>query len=194
MFRIALVFSGLLLSAPAMATVITGPIINPANGHKYYLLEQASWTTSQAEAVSLGGHLVTINDAAENEWILDTFGSYDGTDRNLWIGLNDADIEGNFVWASGETSAYTNWVLGEPNNQYIDLSPESYVHLWRPGSNPGRDPGKWNDIVDTPFLDASADPNLSPFHGVVEVVPEPTSIILATLAYITIHRRRMTAS
>ena len=44
----------------ALASPVVGPITNPANGHDYYLLEASTWTAAEAEAVSLGGHLVTI--------------------------------------------------------------------------------------------------------------------------------------
>jgi hypothetical protein len=58
-------------------------VVNPANHHLYYLLDAASWTRSEAESLSMGGHLVTINDEAENNWVTDTF----ALDRNLWIGF-----------------------------------------------------------------------------------------------------------
>ena len=54
----------------ANASVLQGPVTNASNGHLYYLLNQTSWTASEAEAVSLGGHLTTINDANENAWVM----------------------------------------------------------------------------------------------------------------------------
>ena len=38
----------------------------------------------------LGGHLTTINDAAENEWVLETFGPL--TTSGLFIGFNDVRL------------------------------------------------------------------------------------------------------
>src|SRR5688572_11605998 len=96
------------------SAVLTGPIYNPATGHNYFLLGQSSWLTAQAEAQSLGGHLATINDAAENTWVTSTF--IGGQERALWIGLNDVAQEGVFVWASGETASYRNWEPGQPDN------------------------------------------------------------------------------
>ena len=60
-------------ATPAKAEVIAGPIANPANDHVYYLLELDTWTNSEAEAVSMCGHLATINDSAEEQWVFDTF-------------------------------------------------------------------------------------------------------------------------
>jgi hypothetical protein len=44
------------------------------NGHVYYLLNRTNtWQEAENGALSLGGHLVTINDSEENDWILATF-------------------------------------------------------------------------------------------------------------------------
>ena len=83
------------------------------NGNQYFLTSEAlSWTEAQAEAESLGGNLVSINDADEEAWLKANFGE----DEGFWIGINDAESEGNFEWVSGESVTYTNWAPGEPNN------------------------------------------------------------------------------
>src|SRR5262245_55208746 len=98
-----ILFLVLVSASSALASVVTGPVYNPANGHSYYLLNTATWTASEAEAVSLGGHLVTVNDSAENSFLLSNFSNYGGVTRALWTGLNDAAVEGTFAWTSGET-------------------------------------------------------------------------------------------
>lgn len=144
--------------------VIFGPVINPANGHSYYLLTGSSWHVAQASALLLGGNLVTINDAAEQEWVFSTFGSWGGQDRSLWIGLNDEASEGNFVWVSGEPVTYTLWQPGQPDNN----GNEDYAHMIRTGNGFGHPPGTWNDLSDpeTPFT------QFDPIQGVVEVSVE----------------------
>ncbi len=110
----------------ARAAVLAGPLINAANAHAYYLLSANTWWASEAEARGLGGHLVTINDAAENQWVLNTFFPLTGVPYAwLWIGLNDEANEGQFVWASGEPVAFTYWYPGEPNN----LGGEDYATI-----------------------------------------------------------------
>jgi hypothetical protein len=68
----ALVVLSLATVPGARAAVLAGPITNATSRHVYYLLSANTWTASEAEARGLGGHLVTINDAAENEWVLHT--------------------------------------------------------------------------------------------------------------------------
>ena len=105
-----------MVASAALPDVIAGPFRNPANNHIYYLLSGAAWSESEARAVELGGHLVSINNAAENDWIVETFGGSGGGSRHLWIGLTDRADEDNFRWTSGEPFTFSNWNSGEPNN------------------------------------------------------------------------------
>jgi len=104
------------------------------NGKVYVRIGDPDQTWNKAESIAqdLGGHLVTINDAQENQWIVDNFGA-----SRLWIGLNDVAQEGNFEWSSGEDVTYTNWFNGEPNNAGGN---EDFVEINFGGA------GKWNDI------------------------------------------------
>jgi len=67
----------------------------------------------ESNAVALGGHLATLNDPAEQDWVYSTFARL----GSFWIGLNDLGTEGTFVWASGEAVTYTNWAGGYPRVQ-----------------------------------------------------------------------------
>ena len=131
---------------------------NPANGHLYYLLSENTWAGSEAEAISLGGHLVTINDAAEQEWVVNTFVAGFGGNHLIWTGLNDVREEGSFEWASGEPLATTHWAGGEPNNANGN---EHFVAMYYEGHDAR---GLWND-----WPDVSSDPIAIPVRGVVEV-------------------------
>jgi hypothetical protein len=120
--------------------IIAGPIVNPANGHSYYLLNPSSWTSAEATAVQMGGHLATVRNADENEFLRANIAGFDGADRRLWIGLNDAAQLNVYVWTSGEPVTYTNWDPGEPSHAG---GLEHWVELF--GSN-----GHWNDNRDVP--------------------------------------------
>lgn len=147
---VVLFLTATLISVPAMSEVIMGPVVNPANDHEYYLLEESTWTEAEAEAVVLDGHLVTINDQAEQDWVWSTFSGDES--RSLWTGFNDVEEEETFVWVSGEPVTYTNWLPGEPNH----LSNQDYVEMDH------FDNGMWHDRTYGWY---------GPTHGVVEVVP-----------------------
>jgi uncharacterized delta-60 repeat protein len=141
--------------------VLAGPIINPLNAHVYYLLSEDSWTNSESRAQALGGHLATINDAVENQWVFDTFAHVGGVARDLWIGLNDAALEGTFVWADGEPLSYTNWSSAQPSDSggvedfgHIDVQTMFIT------------PMQWNDLANS----------ISGVSGVVEIAaPVPVA-------------------
>jgi len=124
------------------------------NGSQYTLTSYGTWQEAQAQAQSLGGNLVTINNQAEQDWLVSTFGG----NEQLWIGLTDEVTEGQFKWTSGETSTYTNWYGGQPDNG--GPNGEDYVVL-----NYGS-AGKWNDYPNDP----------SSFRGIVEIKQPVTPI------------------
>jgi hypothetical protein len=111
----------------------------------------------------LGGHLTTINDEAEQNWIYDTFASFGGVPRYLWIGLSDEQVEGTFVWADGDSSTYRHWLKGAPDNYADDTGDQDYVRIYPPNV---ANPGLWNDVSGLAAHNAS---------GVVEVVPGPAA-------------------
>ncbi|MDC0056272.1 pre-peptidase C-terminal domain-containing protein [Deltaproteobacteria bacterium] len=111
---------------------------NPSNSHTYYLLEEANHSESVATAEALGGTLVSINDPSENQWIVSTFVSWNGTPRDIWSGLTDADKEGYWQWDSPQPAWYRNWAKGEPSMEegedYMvisaDVSGEIQIGQW----------------------------------------------------------------
>ncbi len=74
---------------------------NPSTGHWYRLTATGlTWTQAEQAAVALGGHLVTINDSAENDWVFAHFGA-SGV-LPLWIGLKQVpgspEPAGGWAW------------------------------------------------------------------------------------------------
>ncbi|MCG9129992.1 hypothetical protein JT359_20585 [Candidatus Poribacteria bacterium] len=87
-------------------------VVNPINGHSYKLIECEDWNDAHLQAIQNGSHLVSINDEAEHKWLSEIYGS-----GFFWIGLNDLEKEGEWVWDGGEPVTYKQW---ETNVQFPD--------------------------------------------------------------------------
>lgn len=159
-------------SSSSYAISLIGPSVD-YNGHSYTLISSDNWTNSEAFAVSQGGHLVAVNDDAENTFLTTTF----GFNKPLWIGLvRAAPHSPTFVWSNGDAVTYTNWAGGEPNDAGWG---EQYTHTYTSG--------QWNDLVDNSGY-------AGPKFGVLEVasVSEPSLLMLALsgLGFLGLARRR----
>ncbi len=98
------------------------------NGHSYYRSTgTAFWSNARTACTNMGGYLVTVTSAAENNFIFNLWPSG-------WIGLTDEVNEGLWRWVTGETYSYSSWNGGEPNN----AGNEDYVQFVGGG--------KWNDL------------------------------------------------
>jgi len=64
------------------------------------------------------GHLATITSSAENAFISTQL----GTTQFAWLGgeqpPGSLEPDGGWQWITGEPWVYTNWDIGEPNNDY----------------------------------------------------------------------------
>ena len=103
------------------------------NGHKYkYYNQSITWDEAQAFCEKLGGHLVIITSAEENDFVHRL-----AQGANIWLGGTDTKVEGTFEWISGEALTYSNWAPGEPNNGN-GKGNQDYMHMY---SN-----GIWDDV------------------------------------------------
>jgi hypothetical protein len=78
-----------------------------------YCSTQADWWTAEDMCEAFDTTLATVDDAAENDALRTRGQQLFG---HFWIGLNDHDVEGSFVWIDGSEPTYTNWHSGEPND------------------------------------------------------------------------------
>lgn len=83
-------------------------VVNPANGHAYKKIRCKRWEDARATATAEGAHLVSINDEAEQKWLVETFG-----EEPFLIGLTHLANQNEWQWTSGEPVTYTNWALQE---------------------------------------------------------------------------------
>ncbi len=133
-------------------------ILDEYNGHTYLLSTSTTWEGAEAQAIAMGGHLVTINDAAENTWLANTF-----TTAQHWIGLTDKVTEGTFAWANGEAVTYTNWDAPIEPNDYKD--PSNYYSGQDYGITNCNSLGFWDDESNNPNLTDS----LGVRQGIIEL-------------------------
>ncbi|MCD7800315.1 MAG: C-type lectin domain-containing protein [Ruminococcus sp.] len=113
------------------------------NGHSYKLFDTSmDWNSAQQYCESLGGHLVTINSADEQQFV-STIASK-SSKKNVWLGATKGE-NGKFSWVTGEDAQFSNWSAGEPSN-YDDTENAVMMYTY---SNSLVNLGEWNDIAST---------------------------------------------
>jgi len=161
-----LALSGFLASRASAQQIVWRQ--SPINGHWYGAVNQPTgWSSSEALAVSNGGHLATVRSQSEQTWIAAVFQT-ELPFNGFWIGLTDQVVENTWVWSSGEPLTYTNWAPGEPNSLGMV---ENWAHLV---GTTAQMPFQWtwNDNADSANL----------IHGLIETTRAPD---LSTLQFCT---------
>ena len=88
------------------------------NCSKYVLVKAETWEEGEANSKSLGGNLLTINNKNEYSWLQENLwlnnkllkdsGVTGDTSTYYFVGLNDVQEEGKYVWSSGQESDWSN--------------------------------------------------------------------------------------
>lgn len=95
--------------------------------HGYKVVKaDCSWTEAQQACISMGGHLVVIDDRDEYNEIV-AMAEAEGVTR-VWIGCHR--VNGQMIWEK-ETEGFIVWAKGEPT--FVDTNDkvaEDYIMLW----------------------------------------------------------------
>lgn len=173
MKKATLLFLILVFAVLAYATPAGWTYLGNYNSHTYYRSNDPVAATGIDAAVTAfrtsaglstgGAYAVAVDGAGENTALQTMLLAYNATKwaspkapagaysdlRNVYIGYTDRVTEGTFAWMNGQTTTYTNWNPGEPNNSGAG---EDYVEmLLMDAAGTGNPLGKWNDFQNTPL-------------------------------------------
>jgi hypothetical protein len=115
----------------AVTSAHATPVVDPANGHTYEFIEQATtWDAARTAAAGMSSigqscHLATITSQAENDFVVNqVLPPPDDSDLpDIWLGgerksscTDSVDSASNWgIWITGEPWSYTNWKSDEPD-------------------------------------------------------------------------------
>jgi hypothetical protein len=124
--------------------MLDGATTNEQNGHCYRInSEQLTFVAAGAACQATAGHLVTLTDEAEDDFVRGLL------DTAHWIGAWDGRADRTpgtapFVWTDGEPWDYSNWESGQPNAVATNCANESSgAHCYEHCAY--QTTGSWND-------------------------------------------------
>lgn len=71
-----------------------------------------AWAVAESACSSNGAHLISFHSAAD-QTIVETLAIGNG---GVWIGLNDAELEGKYSWSDGSALDFVNWATVQRND------------------------------------------------------------------------------
>ncbi|CAH1248686.1 CSMD3 [Branchiostoma lanceolatum] len=92
-----------------------------------------TFTEAEMKCAEGGGTVINVKEQHTQDFLVQLLSV---SNKDVWIGLTDQDVEGQFVWTDGTPLVYSNWAPGEPNGD----TTKNCVHLW-PMAN-----FRWDDM------------------------------------------------
>jgi hypothetical protein len=103
-----------MLAIRAKDVVQLGILARESAGHRYlHVPVPVSWAEAREMCEKLGGHLVTITSAEENDFVT---GLVKEAGLDAWIGFTDEGHEGAWEWVTGEVATFAAWAPGQPDD------------------------------------------------------------------------------
>ena len=96
-----------------------------------------TWTQAQQRCHQHGANLISIHSEEEQNFVVG-HANKSWFSASMWIGLNDRNLEGGYVWSDGSPVQFTNWDSREPNDM---KGQEDCVEL----NLDTKTTNKWND-------------------------------------------------
>uniref|UniRef100_A0A3Q2YLQ8 C-type lectin domain-containing protein n=1 Tax=Hippocampus comes TaxID=109280 RepID=A0A3Q2YLQ8_HIPCM len=97
-----------------------------------FIFQHDQRTFADAERICniLGGNLASINNALENQVIIEIIREGAGVFEETWIGYHDTLLEGNLVWTDGSSGTFSDFEPGvpEPLEDCVDI--ETPSEMW----------------------------------------------------------------
>ena len=151
-----------ILAQPCNTSLAGFQYLGEINNHNYFLSDNiANIQNAQAVAQANNGYLAVISNQAENDFLQQNISGL------VYIGLNDAQTEGELVWGNGESFSYSNFDICSFCNENADDLDYVVMHSWDGGWSFS---SQWNQrkyIVEVPC--GTVQPN--DFCGFYSTVP-----------------------
>ena len=123
-----------------------------------FIPEKMTWAEHNNRAIAMGGNLVSISNAIENNKVKEV-----STGVNVWIGGvrkgcgNDTGAD-HWYWSSGEKWSYTDWHKNQPDNYQksenrVHMTPISHGQQW----NDIREDYQFSAVYELPIIEESVD-------------------------------------
>ena len=106
--------------------------------------------------------------------------------HDCWIGAHRIGREyGDFTWMDGSTFAYSDWLPGEPNNEYGSdrEDSEECVHIFDPNMDTWKPCGAVSEQK-VPQYEPTSAPFISDINYIVRSPPTPTSNTIPLTIYL----------
>ena len=160
----AQVFLGVALATSALVTPLPASAVPPDKalfGKSLYYrlyLNNENWYNASTKASNLGGHLVSIDTQAEQDFISSNIGTYFS---EVMTGLSDLNVDGVYIKPDGTALTYSNFLPGYPYPWGVDQPTAYALVITRTHFNPWESswsPGQWysseaTQVYNTSYID-----------------------------------------